>query len=180
LHERHRHVRSDQERAAAAGAALYYGGSMKQILGPIGHRFEAIIVVVLQLALMLMVGWAVLELLWLLGLKLVERTSMVNSLADVQEHIERGFAGVLLVLIGLELLESVRVYFKEHRVRLEVILTVSTIAVVRHVILLDLEHASPLVLVGTAALVLALAISLFVVSRSKGSESAQIDPASTM
>lgn len=144
---------------------------MKPILGPLGHRFEAVIVVVLQLSLMVMVGWAVLELLWLLGRSLVERTELINSLADVQENVERGFAGVLLVLIGLELLESVRAYVHEHRVRLEVILTVSTIAVVRHVILVDLEHAPPLMLLGTAALVLALTLGLLVVRRSTASES---------
>jgi uncharacterized membrane protein (DUF373 family) len=145
---------------------------MKHIPPALGHRFEFVIVVILQLALMLLVSWAVLELLWLLGQRLLERTMVISSLADVQENIEHGFAGVLLVLIGLELLESLRAYVHEHRVRLEVILTVSTIAVVRHVILLDLEHASALVLVGTAALILALALCLFVVRRNIGSDPA--------
>lgn len=145
---------------------------MKQLLGSFGHRFEVVIVVVLQLALMLMVGWAVLELLWLLGQLVLERTTLITSLADVQENIEHGFAGVLLVVIGLELLESLRAFVHEHRVRLEVILTVSTIAVVRHIILLDLEHAPALVLVGTAALVLALALGLYVVRRGTLSEPA--------
>jgi hypothetical protein len=36
---------------AAAGGTLYYCGSVKQILGPIGHRFEAIIVLALALSL---------------------------------------------------------------------------------------------------------------------------------
>lgn len=121
---------------------------------------------------MLIVSWAVLELLWLLGRGILERTTLVDSLAEVQENVERGLAGVLLVLIGLELLESVRAYVHEHRVRLEVILTVSTIAVVRHVILLDPAHVSGSVLIGTAALVLALVLCLYVVRRGAGSKPA--------
>ena len=144
---------------------------MTQLLGSLGRRFEALIVIVLQLALMLMVGWAVLELLWLLGQRLIERTARITSLDGVQENIEHGFAGVLLVVIGLELLESLRAFVYQHRVRLEVILTVSTIAVVRHIILLDLEHASPLALVGTAALVLALALGLYVIRAAPAASS---------
>jgi uncharacterized membrane protein (DUF373 family) len=57
---------------------------------------------------------------------------------------------LLLVLLGLELLETVRTYFAEHRIRLEVIMIIAMIAVSRHIITIDFEHADGVWLTGVA------------------------------
>jgi uncharacterized membrane protein (DUF373 family) len=46
----------------------------------------------------------------------------------------------LTVILALELLETLKAYFAEHRVRLEVILIVSIIAVGRHALEIDFDH----------------------------------------
>ena len=87
-------------------------------------------------------------------------------MADIQETALRAFSGVLLVLLGLELLDTVKVYFREHQIRVEVILMVGLMAMGRHVLEIDLHHIEPLTLFGFATLILALSVSYFLVKRA--------------
>jgi uncharacterized membrane protein (DUF373 family) len=127
----------------------------------ISRYFEAIVVGVLQLLLMIIIAIAVADLWILLGKALFEgRLSELQTIPDLQRALQRSLAGVLLVLLGLEMMEALRTYFSEHRVKVEIILVLALIAVGRHIIQLDLEHLDGLTLIGIAALILALAIGL--------------------
>ncbi len=129
-------------------------------------RFETIVIAALKLLMMIVIGLAVLMLFWLLFHNLITRVKSVESVVDIQESVQNGFAGVLLVLLGLELLETLRIFFVEHRVKLELILIVAIIAVGRHIILLDFEHVSGSLLLGVAAITLALTSGYFLIQRS--------------
>jgi uncharacterized membrane protein (DUF373 family) len=87
----------------------------------------------------------------------------INSVGEVQSAVERVFAGVLLLLLGLELLETLKTYFSDYHVRIEVILIVAMIAVGRHIVQIDFEHIAPAALAGVAMLILALSISYYLV-----------------
>jgi uncharacterized membrane protein (DUF373 family) len=87
----------------------------------------------------------------------------VESIDGIQAAIQHVFAGVLLLMLGLELLETLKTYFQDNRIRTEVILVVAMIAVGRHIIQIDFEHSSGSVLAGTAGLMLALALSYYLV-----------------
>jgi uncharacterized membrane protein (DUF373 family) len=90
----------------------------------------------------------------------------IDSAPEFQMRVQNAFGGALLVLLGLELLETVRTYFAEHRVRLEVIMIVAMIAVSRHIITIDFGHADGLWLIGVASLVVALAAAYYLIKRS--------------
>ncbi|MFZ2508911.1 MAG: phosphate-starvation-inducible PsiE family protein [Steroidobacteraceae bacterium] len=90
----------------------------------------------------------------------------IDSAPEFQMRVQNAFGGALLVLLGLELLETVRTYFAEHRIRLEVIMIVAMIAVSRHIITIDFEHADGLWLLGVSALVIALGAAYYLVKRS--------------
>jgi uncharacterized membrane protein (DUF373 family) len=90
----------------------------------------------------------------------------IDSAPEFQMRVQNAFGGALLVLLGLELLETVRVYFTEHRVRLEVIMIVAMIAVSRHIITIDFGHADGLWLIGVASLVVALGAAYYLIKRS--------------
>jgi uncharacterized membrane protein (DUF373 family) len=96
------------------------------------------------------------------------RLGEVGNALELQEVMQRGFGAVLVVLLGLELLETIRQYTAEHRVRVEVVFFVGLIAVGRHVIQIDYLNASIGELLGTAAIVLALATGYFLVRRGSG------------
>jgi uncharacterized membrane protein (DUF373 family) len=85
--------------------------------------------------------------------------TQIDSVAELQEAVQNLFAGVLLVVLGLELMDTLRNYFIEHRLRVEFLISVALIAVARHVIQLDYEHASPWLVIAIAALIFSLAAS---------------------
>lgn len=128
--------------------------------------FEIGILGALQLLLMIMILVGAVA-LWLLLWKALTANPLatVADVTDVQRELQNGFAGVLLVLLGLEILQTLRSYFVEHRVRLEVILIVAVIALGRHIIQLDFAHVDGITLIGIAALVLALGGSYYFARR---------------
>jgi uncharacterized membrane protein (DUF373 family) len=69
------------------------------------------------------------------------------------------FGRVLLVVIGLELIETMRVFAAEGVVRVEVVLTVAMTALARRVIVLEPEHVSAPTLFAIAALLVALSVA---------------------
>ncbi|MBV9993696.1 MAG: phosphate-starvation-inducible PsiE family protein [Caulobacteraceae bacterium] len=89
----------------------------------------------------------------------------IESTAGLQEDVGQVFAGVLLLLLGLELLKSLTSFFVGHRLQLELIVVVAMIAVARHIMLMDFAHLQAASLVGAAALMLALAISYALVRK---------------
>ena len=83
---------------------------------------------------------------------------MIPELLDI-------FGFFLLVLIGIELLETIKAYLVESVVHVEVVLEVAIIAIARKVIILDLEKYDGLTLLGTAGLIAAVAAALFSLKR---------------
>lgn len=73
------------------------------------------------------------------------------------------FGFFLMVLIGLELLETIKAYLVGDKIHVEIVFLVAMVAVARKVIIIDYEKFSPMVLLGIAALILALAIGFFLV-----------------
>lgn len=98
-------------------------------------------------------------LVWLVVRELYRTAGNVETIAELQEGVQDLFAGILLVVLGLELMDTLRNYFMEHRLRVELLLSVALIAVARHVIQLDYEHVSPALVAGIAFLTFSLAAS---------------------
>jgi len=71
----------------------------------------------------------------------------------------------LLVLIGLELIEVIKVYLVDEQVHVEVIFLVAIIAVARKVIVLDVKELNPLVSFAMAAIIVSLAGGYYLLKR---------------
>jgi len=125
--------------------------------------FEIIIVAALQVLLGILILMATITLYGLFFEGVRNSIHEIGSTEDLHGALQRGFGGVLVVLLGLELMETLKTYFSEHHIRVEVILIVAIIAVGRHIIKLDFEHASASFLAGLAALMVALAGGYFLV-----------------
>jgi uncharacterized membrane protein (DUF373 family) len=87
-------------------------------------------------------------------------------LLSVQQLMEI-FGMFMLVLIGIELLETIRVYHKDRVVRVEVVVIVAIIAIARKAIILDYEKLSSFTLLELGAIILALAAAYFLLKRSE-------------
>jgi uncharacterized membrane protein (DUF373 family) len=125
--------------------------------------FEKCVLVAAQILLMAVILAMVIQLWVMFGSAIASKFSSINSVPELMNSVQTAFSGVLLIILGLELMETLRVYFKSHRIRLETILAVAIIAVGRHVINLDVEHMAGSSLLGIAAIVLALAGGFFLV-----------------
>jgi uncharacterized membrane protein (DUF373 family) len=87
-------------------------------------------------------------------------------LFDVEEMFEV-FGLFLLVLIGVELLLSLKTYVSAGIVHVEVVLEVALIAVAQKIIVLDVHRAEALSLISLAAMVVALAIAYWLMRAAR-------------
>jgi uncharacterized membrane protein (DUF373 family) len=122
-------------------------------------QFDLWVLRILRAILALGILGAIGVILWLLIRHFSRAVAEIETIADLQDAVQALFAGILLVVLGLELMDTLRNYFIEHRLRVELLLSVALIAVARHVIQLDYEHVSPWLVVGIAFLTLSLAAS---------------------
>ncbi len=127
-------------------------------VGRLLGRFEHGVVLVLIVLLMGVIALSTLDLAWRLIHDVITPPVL---LLDVQELLEL-FGFFLLILIGLELLETIRAYLNTHVIHLEVVLEVALIALARKVIVLHTRKEGALTLLGLAALVVALAVAFHV------------------
>lgn len=136
---------------------------VEKIASKITYWFEQCVLVAAQILLMGVILAMVIQLWVMFASDIVDRVSSIDTVPELMKAVQTAFSGVLLIILGLELMETLRVYFKSHRIRLETILAVAIIAVGRHVINLDVEHMAGTSLIGAAAVVLALTGGYFLV-----------------
>jgi uncharacterized membrane protein (DUF373 family) len=75
------------------------------------------------------------------------------------------FGFFLLVLIGIELLETIKAYLVTNVVHVEIVLEVALIAIARKVIILDVGKYEPLTLIGIACLIVAVSLAFYVIKQ---------------
>lgn len=139
---------------------------MKKLLLEFHEKFESFIVSLLLVLLMFVILIATAEFVFLLFNGLRARLAEIDSLDYLQSRMHIVFAGFLVILLGIELMETVKMYLTEHVIHVEVVFLVAMIAVGRHIIEIDYVQAQPLTLFGIAALVVALAAGYYLLKRS--------------
>ncbi len=83
------------------------------------------------------------------------------------EDLFQVFGLFLMVLIGLELLSSIRFYLKDHSIHAELMLLIALTAVTRKVVILDAKEIDAMTIFAFGFLIIALAVGFFLVNRSK-------------
>jgi len=76
------------------------------------------------------------------------------------------FGVFLMVLIGIELLDSIKVYLRQNVVHVEVVVLVAIIALARKVVVLKVEELSGTSGTGIALLVVALAVTYYLIKKA--------------
>jgi uncharacterized membrane protein (DUF373 family) len=125
--------------------------------------FERIIVLVLIGLMVVLVLAATIELGILIAGKLASPPFLRVSVSELLDM----FGFFLLILIGLELLETIKAYLSEHVIHVEIVLEVALIAIARKVIILDVKKTESLSLLGIALLILALAGAYYLERRAR-------------
>jgi uncharacterized membrane protein (DUF373 family) len=123
--------------------------------------FEFCIVMVLILLMMVAVFLSTIELAVILWQQMMQEPKFLLGLTDLLKVL--GF--FMMVLIGLELLETIKNYLTHHALHVEIVLLVAMIAVARKVILIDMKEMDPGSMFGVAALLISLAASYYLIRR---------------
>jgi uncharacterized membrane protein (DUF373 family) len=132
-------------------------------------KFERIIVTALIVMMGLTILLATIELAWLIIKDVITPPVIlleINELLDI-------FGLFLLVLLGIELVSTLKTYLTENEIHVEVVFAVALIAIGRKVIILDVKEISSLSLLGIAAIILSLSVGYFLVKQIFRGKSSQ-------
>jgi uncharacterized membrane protein (DUF373 family) len=127
-------------------------------------RFERLIVMALLAMMIFVVFLSTIELAIILVQEMLKPPLLLLNI----EEMLYVFGFFLMVLIGIELMETVKIYLEEQTVHVEVILMVAIIAISRKVIIMDIKKVDAVELLGIASIVLALSSGYFLIKRGRG------------
>jgi uncharacterized membrane protein (DUF373 family) len=131
---------------------------VKEIL----NTFTRFIILALIGMMMFAVVLSTVELLIILVIEVLKPPEYLLGIENLFEI----FGFFMMILIGLELLESIRTYLSDELLHVEVVFLVAMIAIARKVIILEVKDLDPLVLMGIASIILSLAAGYFLVKKA--------------
>jgi len=127
-------------------------------------QYERLMIKALMIMMAIVLGLATLDLGWLIIKDILEPPLFLLSIEQLLEI----FGLFLLVLIGIELLETIiKTFQTQGQPHYEVVLSVAIIAIARKVIILDLQEVDSWVMLGIAAIILALTAGYFLMKRGQ-------------
>lgn len=135
-------------------------------MGKLSHYikvFEHIITKILILLLGIVVVMSVVDLSWRLLQDLLQPPFLLLD----EEELTEFFGMVLFVLIGIELVETLKAYIVQNEIRAEIILLVTIIALARKIMTLNFKETPSLSLIGIAVIVGALAVAYYIIKRTR-------------
>ncbi len=125
-------------------------------------KVEKYIAVALLGIMAIVVASATLEVAYLVATNIFDPPGYFIGVEDLFKI----FGLLLMVLIGLELLSSIRFYLKDNTIHAELMLLIAMTAVTRKVVILDAKDIDPMAMFGVGFMVIALAVGYFLVRRS--------------
>jgi len=136
------------------------------MLNRVFHSFERFIVLILLFLLGIIILISTFELVVSIVLQIVNH-NMEDGLMflQMQELLEL-FSFILLIVIGLELFETIKYYLSKHLIQADFILLVALTAIARKVIVLDYSKTDNGLILGIAATILALSIGYYLIKRA--------------
>jgi uncharacterized membrane protein (DUF373 family) len=130
--------------------------------------FQNAILMVLTWMMALVVLLATAELFYIIVSDIVAPPLV---LLDIEQLLEI-FGYFLLVLIGIELLETFKIYLEENVINVQVVLLVAIIAIARKVIILDVKTLPSMTLIGIGVIIVSLSAGYYLVKKSQLDEKA--------
>jgi uncharacterized membrane protein (DUF373 family) len=124
-------------------------------------NIEKYIAVVLLGLMAIVVAAATLEVAYLVATNIFDPPGYFIGVEDLFKI----FSLFLMVLIGLELLSSIRFYLKDNSIHAELMLLIAMTAVTRKVVILDAKEIDPMAMFGVGFMIIALAVGYYLVRR---------------
>ncbi|MCX6694281.1 MAG: phosphate-starvation-inducible PsiE family protein [Methanomicrobiales archaeon] len=126
------------------------------------NRFEKGVYLILILVLAFVVGVSVVELVWMVIQGLINFTPLRLENYELLNL----FGFFLLVLIGVELLDTIKMYIIKNEIHVEIVVLLAIIAIARKVILLEFSEQDYLMVISIGVLFISLSGGYYLVKRA--------------
>lgn len=123
------------------------------------RKFERVIIIILTILMAAVLLLAAIELGYVLVKEIITPPVILLGITQMLEI----FGFFLLVLIGIELLDTMKTFMAAQEARVQVVFMVALIAIARKVIVLDLQKISSFTLLGIAAIIISLSVGFFLI-----------------
>jgi len=124
---------------------------------------ESLVMLLLTTIVVAILVFTTIDLVALVVIDIYTPPLFLISVTKLQEML--GF--VLLILIGVELLESIKTYLTEKLIHVEVVLMIAIIAVARKVIILNFKETSSDIIIAISLVIIALCLGYYLIRRSR-------------
>lgn len=125
------------------------------------EKFDKFVFVALIILMMIVLLLSLVELCWIIVKDIISEPIFILEIDELLDI----FGLFMLVLIGIELLDTIKTYLKQRVMHVEVVMIVAMIAISRKVIILDLNKYSSLTLMGIATLIISLSVGYYLIKR---------------
>jgi uncharacterized membrane protein (DUF373 family) len=120
---------------------------------PYLRKIERVIIIAIIVMMVVVLLLSTLDLAWVIVQHILTPPAFLLEVTELLDI----FGFFLLIVIGIELLDTITTYFQEHDLHAKVVLEVAIIAVARKVIILDVKELPSLTLIGIGVIIMTLA-----------------------
>jgi uncharacterized membrane protein (DUF373 family) len=124
------------------------------------HKIIRVAVKVLAALMVAVIVWGIGDVIYVLYQRLMEPPFLLLSISDILAT----FGAFLAVLIAIEIFINITLYLKTDVIPVRLVVATALMAISRKVIIFDFEKITPLLVLATATVVLALGITYWLIS----------------
>jgi len=125
------------------------------------HKMIKIAVKVLAILMVIVIFWSVADVIYVLYNNLIEEPYMLLNISDIFKT----FAAFLAVLIAIEIYQNIVLYLRTDVFPIKLVVATALMAIARKAIIIDFKDLSAAYIFAIAALVLALGITYYLISK---------------
>ena len=125
------------------------------------HRIIRFAVKVLAVLMVLVIVWGIGDVVYVLYQRITTPPFMLLSINDILAT----FGAFLAVLIAIEIFINITMYLKTDVIPVRLVVATALMAISRKVIIFDFEKITPPYIIGSAAVILALGVTYWLISK---------------
>jgi len=125
------------------------------------NNIETSVYLCLLVLLTVVIIFSLFELAYLLFTSLISGDFMLLNPGGILSF----FDFFLLVLIGIELMETIKAYLETKRIQVEIVLILAIIAIARKIIIIDTQITEPLELMSIGVIIFALTAGYYLIKK---------------
>jgi len=126
------------------------------------HKIIRIAVRILGVLMVFIIVWGTLDIIWVLYQRLRTPPYFILNISDILAT----FGAFIAVMIAIELFLNIVLYLRDDIIHVRLVVATALMAIARKVIVFDFKELSPQYIYATGAVVLALGVTYWLVSKS--------------